>query len=120
MSWTVMKFGGSSLATAERVAHAAALVAAHEGQVAVVVSAQGDTTNRLEAALAHAERGDRAAANAIVDVLPAGVCGEAVLLDELRELLLGVSLLREVSAATRDLVLSHGERLSTLVMAAAL
>ena len=52
MSWTVMKFGGTSLATVERVRHAAALVAAHEGQVAVVVSAQGDTTNRLEAALA--------------------------------------------------------------------
>ena len=39
MSWTVMKFGGSSLATAQRLTTAAALVARHPGRVAVVVSA---------------------------------------------------------------------------------
>ncbi len=46
----VMKFGGSSLATAERLRRAAALAAeAHKQghQVAVVVSAQGDTTDEL-------------------------------------------------------------------------
>ena len=120
MSWTVMKFGGTSLGTSERVAHAARLVASQGAQVAVVVSAQGDTTDRLVAALERAEQGDRGAAEAIVDALPAGTDGGPALLDELRELLLGVSLLREVSAATRDLVLSHGERLSTQVMVAAL
>ena len=44
----VLKFGGSSLATPQRVHHAAALAAAlaKKGtQVAVVVSAQGDTTD---------------------------------------------------------------------------
>ena len=44
----VLKFGGSSLATPQRVHHAAALAAAlakKGAQVAVVVSAQGDTTD---------------------------------------------------------------------------
>lgn len=46
----VMKFGGSSLATAEHIRRAARLVADQRrqgDQVAVVVSAQGDTTDRL-------------------------------------------------------------------------
>ncbi len=46
----VMKFGGSSLATADRVQRAAALAAREREQghqVAVVVSAQGDTTDEL-------------------------------------------------------------------------
>lgn len=46
----VMKFGGSSLATAEHIRRAARLVAQQRqqgDQVAVVVSAQGDTTDRL-------------------------------------------------------------------------
>ncbi len=46
----VMKFGGSSLATAEHIRRAAALAAEEQNQghqVAVVVSAQGDTTDDL-------------------------------------------------------------------------
>ena len=65
MTWTVMKFGGSSLATPERVAHVATLIAAQSGKVAVVVSAQGDTTDHLEEALALAARGDREGARAL-------------------------------------------------------
>lgn len=46
----VLKFGGSSLATPQRVHHAASLAAAlakNGAQVAVVVSAQGDTTDAM-------------------------------------------------------------------------
>ena len=46
----ILKFGGSSLATPQRVHHAASIVAeaAKQGsQVVVVVSAQGDTTDRM-------------------------------------------------------------------------
>ena len=46
----VLKFGGSSLATPQRVHHAASLAAAlakKGAQVAVVVSAQGDTTDTM-------------------------------------------------------------------------
>lgn len=46
----VLKFGGSSLATPQRIHHAAALAAAlakKGAQVAVVVSAQGDTTDLM-------------------------------------------------------------------------
>ena len=120
MSWTVLKFGGSSLSSPEKVAKAAALINEHPGEVAVVVSAQGDTTDRLERALALAKGGDRLGADAVLDGLLGGPAGCTSLIEELRDLLLGVSLLREVSAASRDLVLSHGERLSILVMSEAL
>lgn len=116
MNWTVMKFGGTSLATPERIAHAAGLACAHEGRVAVVVSAGGDTTDCLETALGLAARGDRAAALRMVDGLPDISAESGKLLHELRDLLLGVSLLRETSDATRDLVLSHGEQLSVFAM----
>ena len=46
----ILKFGGSSLATPQRVSHAASIAAeaAKKGaQVVVVVSAQGDTTDRM-------------------------------------------------------------------------
>ena len=46
----ILKFGGSSLATPQRVHHAASIAAeaAKQGsQVVVVVSAQGDTTDRM-------------------------------------------------------------------------
>ncbi len=47
----VMKFGGSSLATSEKIENAAMLIAEQHkagSEVVVVVSAQGDTTDRLE------------------------------------------------------------------------
>ncbi len=46
----IMKFGGSSLATNEKIEHAARLIAHQRqagNQIVVVVSAQGDTTDRL-------------------------------------------------------------------------
>lgn len=127
--WTVMKFGGSSLATPDRIERVVGLVDA-VARPAVVVSALSDTTDRLEAALAAAQRGDRAAFGAALDQLAARLAGVALdqaaalavggLLGSLRELLLGVSLLREVSGATRALVLSHGERIAAVVVASRL
>ena len=65
----VMKFGGTSVATPERLARVVEIVAdaRAQGAVAVVVSAMGDTTDRLIDAVEAAARGDAAQAEALVD-----------------------------------------------------
>ena len=132
----VAKFGGTSVATAERIRRVVGLVAdaPSDGRRVVVVSALGGTTDALldalDAALArrghadavealrqrHEEAADalalpdeRAALQAILDAS----------LDELAELLDGVSLLREATPRTRDAVIATGERLSAPIVAAA-
>ncbi len=117
MNYRVHKFGGSSLATEKHLEKVARLVLAQEGPKAVVVSAQGDATDVLEAALEAAALGKRDLAETLIDSLQHQGEAERALKNELQELLLGVSLLREVSLATKDLVLSHGERLSVLRLA---
>ena len=123
----VMKFGGSSVASAEKITRCVDLVRRErERRPAVVVSACGKTTNGL---LAAAERalegapgcGDVAAYHArIIADLGVEVPEVGRLLDELEALLKGVSLTRELTPRTRDLVMSFGERISARVFAAAL
>ena len=44
----VMKFGGSSVANAERIKHVASIIKAYQNErPAVVLSAMGDTTDHL-------------------------------------------------------------------------
>lgn len=139
----VMKFGGSSLGTPERLSQVLSLIAAEvpAGPLAVVVSAMGDTTDHLIEAADLASRGDDLGAERIVDLVAdvatanglmvlqsiersAGLSGERPqitpvvreLLVPLRRLLTGVSLLRERTAQTLDLVMSFGERLSATVV----
>ena len=139
----VMKFGGSSVGSPERLAQVLSLIAAEvpAGPIAVVVSAMGDTTDHLIEAADLAARGDDQAAERVIDqvadvatangllVLQAiergpGLSGERPqitpvvreLLVPLRRLLTGVSLLRERTAQTLDLVMSFGERLSATVV----
>ncbi|WP_213996293.1 bifunctional aspartate kinase/homoserine dehydrogenase II [Arsukibacterium sp.] len=57
----VHKFGGSSLASAERYLAVARLLKQQQGQPWVVVSAPGDTTDSLLALIAGFERGDAVA-----------------------------------------------------------
>ena len=136
----VHKFGGTSVATAERIRRAVGLVAddledasGWGGRRAVVVSALGGTTDdllgALEAALAragHAEaieairqRHLEAAAELAGDDRADLEAALEARLDELTELLDGVSLLREATPRTRDAVLATGERLSAPIVAAA-
>ena len=129
----VMKFGGSSVANAERIAHVAALIADRmkEGAVpTVVLSAMGKTTNNLVSAgqLAFEEgrvRVDELRALHLETLdelaLPAS-CGYEVrqLLRELEQLLDGVSMVKELSPRTKDLVVSYGERMSCRILAAQL
>ena len=141
-----MKFGGSSVGnagSAEKVKDIvleAAGVAKGTGSaraaardVVVVVSALSGVTDELYSAAAIASTGDHAyeevfsrlAARHIAQmgetVLPerreATEAAVEKLLDELGNILRGVSLIRELSPKTRDTVVSYGERLSSVLIA---
>lgn len=121
----VMKFGGSSVANAERIKHVASIIEAYkERRPVVVLSAMGDTTDHL------LEAADKAV-NGIVDVAGVAKLHEDTakeleinietinsLLDELKQLLTGISMLKELSKRTRDYLVSFGERMSVRMMAA--
>lgn len=121
----VMKFGGSSLANAERIRHVAQIVRQHLGQKPVVVlSATGDTTDHLLEAGAHALRGEvdcdpiLAAHKAIALELGVEIPQFETLGAELRDLLKGISLLRELSPRAKDYLVSFGERISVRLFGA--
>lgn len=123
----VMKFGGSSLGSAERISRCTGLVLKERRRrPAVVVSACGGTTELLleaaEAALlGEVDCGEIARFHAaLLDGLGVRVKEVELLLSELRTLLTGVSLTRELTDRTRDLAMSFGERISARVFAAAL
>lgn len=133
----VLKFGGTSLAGIERIRSVAEIVAGRrfEGPLVVVVSAAGGVTPGLLDAADRAAAGDPAWEERLRALEArhrelAGVAGggEAPsvrddmvpLVGDLEDLLHGVSLLRECTPRTRDLIASFGERLSALVVAAAL
>ncbi len=134
---SIHKFGGTSLADAERILRAADLLraAARRGQVVAVASAMGGVTDQLLAAARDAEGGRIAAARALVEALrarheetaralaratEARVTFDAGALEELLTALSGVALLRERSPRVTDLIASFGERLSAPLVAAAL
>lgn len=138
MSWRVLKFGGSSVATPAATRAAIALVERARGEVrpVVVVSALGGVTDRLAAALERAERGDpgwrshldslRARHELQLVVLTGGppaaraAAALAATFAELDRRLAGVAPAGVAPAALRAFVLAAGERLSAAIFAAAL
>ena len=120
---TVMKFGGSSVANAERIKHVASIIKAYKDKKPVVVlSAMGDTTDHLLDAADKAVTG-------IVDISGVaklhedtakelGVNTDSIelLLNELKQLLTGISMLKELTKRTRDYLVSFGERMSVRMM----
>ena len=121
----VMKFGGSSVANAERIKHVASIIKSYaDKRPVVVLSAMGDTTDYLLDAAEAALKGTvditaveklhhETAATLNVDVAPI-----EELLDELKFLLTGISMLHELTKRTRDYLVSFGERMSVRMMTA--
>lgn len=121
----VMKFGGSSVANAQRIKHVASIIKAYaEKKPIVVLSAMGDTTDHLLEAADKAIEG-------VVDVegvaklheetaAELGVNIDTIksLLVELKQLLTGISMIKEVSKRSRDYLVSFGERMSVRMMSA--
>jgi len=133
----VMKFGGSSLATPERIRAACAVVQKSPGRRRiVVVSALQGVTNQLLDAARSAERGSaefRARHDALArrhrDALaelhggraPAAATQELeAMLAELRDSLQGIFLLRQATPRALDLAASFGERMSAVIFTSCL
>ena len=119
----ILKFGGKSLANdgIEKVIDI--IITSHKEPLSVVVSARGNTTDQLEALLEKASKGEDYTADfqhlkneqqydPRVSFEP-----EFQLLEKLLE---GVSLLKDYSPKTKDLVLAQGELMSAKLVAALL
>ncbi len=134
----ILKFGGTSLATPERVEAVCALVAEAIARcpIVLVVSALGGATDQLAASAEYAASGDQRYLDIIQSVMNRhrDAVGALVATEErssltdgiealggdLGDLLHGVSLVRECSPRVWDSVLSFGERLAAPLVAAAL
>ena len=132
----VMKFGGTSVDGAARLAAAARVVVSRRTERPVVVtSAMAGVTNALEALLSLSRRADRAGVDARLEELRARhlavaaelAPGDAALaarleerLRDLRVLLRGVRLVGALTPAASDAVLGHGELLAQELFAAAM
>ena len=119
----ILKFGGKSLANdgIEKVIDI--IITSHKEPLSVVVSARGNTTDELEALLEKASKGEDYTADfqhlkneqqydSRVSFEP-----EFQLLEKLLE---GVSLLKDYSPKTKDLVLAQGELMSAKLVTALL
>ena len=133
----VLKFGGTSVGTADAIRRVVKIVAAaRERSPIVVVSATAGTTDAIIHAARRAETGDLAGAqselteiarrhqNLVADLL--SVKGEAVLreiadlTERVEALLSSVAILRELTRRSLDAIASYGERVSAPIVAAAL
>jgi aspartate kinase len=124
-----MKFGGSSVADAQRIRHVVEIAKTQLYRKPVLVlSAMGDTTDHL------LEAGNNAFQKGEVSVdliekhhldtakklkLPNNARKEiSALMEELKRLLSGISLIKEMTPRTKDVLISFGERLSVRIVAA--
>ena len=131
----VMKFGGTSVGSAERIRVAAGLAAAERARrpVVVVVSAMSKITDLLLGTMRHAEAGDRAGMDANMAALRARheeACRallpeprRSAVLDRVRELIGeferivgGMAMLNERPPRSVDEAVAVGERLSALLV----
>ncbi len=120
----IMKFGGSSLQTPERLRETAAIVRKHQHlRPFLVLSAMGHTTEdlvdagrsalnqRIEARIETFHRTFLSALDLSLECVD-------TLLSELYSLLKGISLIGELTPKTQDTLLSFGERLSVRIFSA--
>ncbi len=122
----IMKFGGSSLSNAERIIRICGIIEANlSRRPAIVLSAIENTTDELLAAGRAALMGkvDLEAIRRIHEKIavelgidPDEIREFAKLFDELEHILIGISLLRELTPKTNDYLVSFGERLAVRLM----
>lgn len=136
----VMKFGGTSVGNAAAIRQTADILASHagNGRVVAIVSAMSGITNALLATAEAAASGDSDTVDtsravllaphrsALFELLPSGErrratdAALATLVDEAARLLYSIYVLRELSPRAKDRLVSFGERLSSVVVTAAL
>src|SRR5580698_9319382 len=133
----VHKFGGASLSDAPAFRRAVQIIKGRPGPRAVVVSAPAGVTDVLLSLAVRAAAGDGESGAAEVEALRlryAEILRGAVShgsvkevaaeidrsMGELSRLLSSLAVLKELTARTRDFIVSRGERLSAQILAAAL
>ena len=136
----VMKFGGTSMGSAERIQAAAQLTAEQHAKrpVAIVVSAMAKVTDLLLDTTRKAEVGDEAGVDPNLvqliarhetccrELLPEGaprdaaLAGTRALIQEFARIVKGMLMLGERPVQSVDRAIAIGERLSALMMAACL
>ncbi|MQL79383.1 hypothetical protein Taro_011804 [Colocasia esculenta] len=128
----VMKFGGSSVASAERMKKVAELILSFpEERPVIVLSAMGKTTSKLLLAgekavicgVSHVSEIDELSFIKelhlrTVDELGVDRSTISELLNELEQLLKGIAMMKELTPRTRDYLVSFGECMSTRIFAA--
>ena len=121
----VLKFGGTSVGSAENLSRVLAIVRAQGGErPVVVVSAHSGVTNELlrlaRAAVAggYSLRKLRRIHRDLYDAIGVDYAVVEPLLDELNDLLRGLKLVGELTPRSLDLVASFGERMSARGIAA--
>jgi aspartate kinase len=128
-----MKFGGTSMGSADRMRVAAEIIAKEQKKrpVAVVVSAMSKVTDLLLETLRRAEVGDRASVDAAIETLlqrhtetcrqllsiPAALQDIHQLINEFRRIAQGVLMLGERPPRSVDEAIAIGERLSSALLA---
>ena len=131
----VLKFGGTSVGSVESIRQVIQIIEQHRrdgNQIAVVFSAMGGVTNQLIEIGRMATSGETdymelvrriedrhfAVVKALLPVKEQSKVFAHVrgIINELEDLLRGVSLIRELTLRTHDLITSFGERLSTAVI----
>ena len=128
----VLKFGGTSVGTVESLGSVKSIVESCNEPVIVVVSALGGITDQLINTAKLAAQGDKSHLDSyariverhnsvIANMVPAEKIGEVKsiidpLLDELGNIYKGVSLIKDLSERTLDIIVSYGERLSSVII----
>ena len=128
----VLKFGGTSVGTVESLGSVKSIVESCNEPVIVVVSALGGITDQLINTAKLAAQGDKGHLesyariverhnNVIEKMVPSEKLGELKvivnsLLEELGNIYKGVSLIKDLSDRTLDIIVSYGERLSSVII----
>ncbi len=128
----VLKFGGTSVGTVESLSHVKKIVESCTEQVIVVVSALGGITDKLINTAQLASKGDITYLesyahiverhNIVIDgLVPADKQFDVKsivnpLLEELGNIYRGVNLIGDLSERTLDIIVSYGERLSSVII----
>lgn len=128
----VLKFGGTSVGTVESLKSVKKIVEGCNEPVIVVVSALGGITDQLINTAKLAAQGDKSHLecyariverhnNVIANMVPADKLDslKAIvdpLLEELGNIYKGVSLIKDLSDRTLDIIVSYGERLSSVII----
>ncbi|MDR0546631.1 MAG: bifunctional aspartate kinase/homoserine dehydrogenase I [Dysgonamonadaceae bacterium] len=131
----VMKFGGSSVGSAESLQEVKTIIESVGEPVVVVVSALGGVTDQLIHTSKLAAQGNNAYENELLQLKSRHqTMAETVIIDakkqnellqqlntllgELENIFKGVFLIGDLSQKTSDIIVSYGERLSSLIVSA--